>query len=415
MNTLKFAIRNLLRNRKRTIITVLTICFGFTALGVIGGILNNIFSNLKEQAIVNEKIGHLTLVKEGFFKNGKINPQDYLFTGEELNSIKKILNANEEIELITPRLSLFGSISNGSSSTIFISEAIIPEDDEILLKTEIDGRKERKATSLLPKSTNEKETVAISSELAQNMKIKKGDQLTLLTSTKDGIPNAIDVIIGNIYNTGNPATNDKFVLLNYETAKYLYDTEGAERIILTVKEIENLSKVKSEIEKKLLESGFKIETKTWDEVSLSYNKVKTMFTVIFRVLSVIISIIVLLTLMNTMQMNINERTKEIGTLRSIGMLKNQIIYIFCLEGILIGIIGCLIAIPVLFGLKMILQLLNITFIPPVASIEILVSLLFKPSSIIPVFLLFMVASLISSFVSSFKIINQKIINSLNYN
>jgi putative ABC transport system permease protein len=119
--------------------------------------------------------------------------------------------------------------------------------------------------------------------------------------------------------------------------------------------------------------------------------------------------------MNTMQMNINERTKEIGTLRSIGMLKNQIIYIFCLEGILIGIIGCLIAIPVLFGLKMILQLLNITFIPPVASIEILVSLLFKPSSIIPIFLLFMVASLISSFVSSFKIINQKIINSLNYN
>ena len=415
MNTLKFAIRNLLRNKKRTIITIFTICFGFTALGVIGGILNNIFSNLKEQAIVNEKIGHITLVKEGYFKNGKLNPQDYLFTGKEINEIKKILTSEKELELISPRLSLFGSISNGTSSTIFISEAIVPEDDEVLSKTNIDGRSSRKVTSLLPKSNNNREYVAISSELAQNMKIKIDDQLTLLTSTKDGIPNAIDVVVKNIYNTGNPATNDKFILLNYETAKYLYDTDGAERIILTLKDIDKLNEVKLEIEKRLQKSGFKIETKTWDEVSLSYNKVKNMFTVIFRVLSVIISIIVLLTLMNTMQMNINERTKEIGTLRSIGMLKNQIISIFCLEGLLMGIIGCLIGAPVLFSIKMILQFLNITFIPPVASIEILVTLIFKPSSIIPVFILFMLASLISSFVSSQKIINQKIINSLNHN
>ena len=70
MNYLQLAFRNILRHRKRTFVTVMTVCLGFTAIGVMGGMLNNIFSRLKAQAIVVEKLGHLTFAKEGFFENG---------------------------------------------------------------------------------------------------------------------------------------------------------------------------------------------------------------------------------------------------------------------------------------------------------------------------------------------------------
>ena len=138
-----------------------------------------------------------------------------------------------------------------------------------------------------------------------------------------------------------------------------------------------------------------------------------MFGVIFRVLSIIISFIVLLTLLNTMQMNVNERTKEIGTLGAMGMLKKNIIKIFCLEGLIMGIFGCLIAIPILLLIKLLLQWLNITFIPPVASSEVLIDLIFKAPTVISVFVMFVFASVVSSFFAARRITNQRIINSLN--
>ena len=411
MNYLNLAIRNIRRQKSRSVVTIFTICLGFTALGVIGGILTNIFSRLKEQAIVNEKLGHITIAKEGFFKNGKINPEDYLWNEEELNTILKLIKANDEVAIATPRLSLFGLASNGTSSTIFITEAIIPQDDQKLINTNIDGRVERETTTL--SDSNGKQTdVAIGSELASNLNLKKGDYLTLLTSTKDGIANAVDVDITQIYNTGNPAVNDKFILSNFHTMQELYDTKGAERIVVTIKDIKNINETKTDLIATLNDLGYKIESKTWDELSLTYGKVKNMFGVIFRVLTIIITFIVLLTLLNTMQMAVNERSREIGTIRAIGVLRRDVVKLFCLEGIIMGLLGCALAIPILLLITFILKTIGVTFIPPVASTEVPINLILKLKNIIPVFILFMVASLVSSFLASRKIANQKIVSSL---
>jgi len=410
MNYLNFAVRNIKRHKKRTIITVFIICLGFTALGVIGGMLNNIFSRIKEQAVISEKLGHITIAKEGFFENGKIAPEDYLWNQKELDGILGIIRSDENVIMATPRLSLFGIASNGKSSTIFITEGIVPEDDKLLTKTNIDGRTER--DFMIDVDIEEKSEVAIGSELSENLKIGEGDYLTLLTSTKDGIANAVDVDIAKVYNTGNPGTNDKFLLSNFYMMQNLYDTDGAQRIVVTIKDSDDIDRIESILTDKLYVAGYAVESKQWSELSQSYTKVKSMFGVIFRVLTVIITVIVLLTLLNTMRMAVNERAKEIGTIRAIGVLKKNVIKIFCAEGILMGLLGCVLAIPILFGVQFLLKVLNITFIPPVASTEVPINLILKPFYIIPVFILFTVASFLSSFFASRKIARQKVVTSL---
>ncbi len=412
MNYIAFAIRNIRRHRKRSIVTIMTICLGFTALGVIGGIVNNIFSRLKEQAIIGEKLGHIVFAKEGFFKNGKISPEDYIWNEKELDGILDILRSDPDVALATPRLSLFGVASNGKSSTIFITEAIVPEDDKKLLKTPVDGR----TTPLISVSLDNKNTnrskVAIGSELSENLNLAKGQDLTLLTSTIDGIANAVDVAIDEVYNTGNPGTNDKFILSNFYMAQELYDTKGAERIIVTVKDQDKITTLQQELSDQLRTAGYAVVSKSWEESSMTYTKVKVMFGVIFRVLTIIITVIVLLTLLNTMQMSVAERTREIGTMRAIGLIKRKVITLFCLEGIVMGVIGCLIAVPILLGIATILKSLNVSFIPPVASTEVPINLILKPTSIVPVFVLFCIAALISSYLASRKIAKQKVVTSL---
>ncbi len=412
MNYLDFAFRNIRRHKKRSLVTIFTICLGFTALGVIGGILNNIFSRLSEQAIVVEKLGHITIAKEGFFKNGKISPEDYLWNGEELAKILELLKSDSDVSMVTPRLSLFGLVSNGKSSTIFITEAIVPKDDNELMKIAIDGRTKHSGAISLSDESSKQSEVAIGSELATNLGLSKGEYLTLLSSTKDGIANAMDVDISQIYNTGNPATNDKFVLSNFYLAQKLYDTNGAERVVVTIKDLKKIKEVQQRLIRKLKEAGFATEAKPWNEISLTYNKVKKMFGVIFRVLTIIITVIVLLTLLNTMQMTVTERTREIGTIRAIGMLRKNVIKIFCIEGILMGLIGCFLGFPILLGISQILKSLQVTFTPPVASTEVPIALILKPTSIIPVFVLFCVASLASSFIASRRIAKQKVVTSL---
>ena len=411
MNYFQFAFRNILRHRRRSIVTIMTICMGFTALGVLGGFLNNIFSRLKGQAIVAERFGHLTFAKKGFSENGKLEPEKYLWNAQELNDILTTLRKDSNVELATPRLRMFGVTSNGKASTIFITEAIVPSDDSKLLQTDVDGRK--KIDGLVTFDPQKKSSdVIIGSELASMLKIGNGQNLTLLTSTKDGVANAVDVKVVKAYNTGNPATNDKYVLLDFELAQNLYDTDGAERIVVTLKNPDKIEAVKAEIMAKLAASGYRLEVKTWDELSPSYKKVTTLFGIIFRVLTIIISVIVLLTVLNTMQMVVAERTKEIGTMRAIGMLKKQVIRLFCTEGLIMGILGCLMAAPILTIIANILLMAGISFTPPVASVAVPMLLILTPKNIITIFLLFSVVAIVSSFFVSRRIANQQVVDSL---
>lgn len=412
MNYLQFAFRNIMRYKRRSLVTIMTVCLGFTAIGVLGGFLNNIFSRLKEQAIVAERLGHLTFSKKGFNENGKLEPEKYLWNSQELSKILKVLRDDPNVDLATPRLRMFGVTSNGKASTIFITEAIVASDDQKLIKTEVDGRKEVAGLITLKSQKAQSSDVIVGTELAGMLKIKNNQSITLLTSTKDGIANAMDVKVVESYNTGNPATNDKFILSDFSLAQNLYDTDGAERVVVTLKNPDNIVSVKTNLLAKLKAAGYQLEARTWEEQSASYKKVTTLFGIIFRVLTIIITVIVLLTVLNTMQMVVTERIKEIGTMRAIGMLRKQVIRLFCTEGLIMGVLGCLAAAPVLFIISSILKLSKISFTPPVASVPVPLVLITNPKNMVFTFVLFCVVAVISSFVVSRKIANQQVVNSL---
>ena len=412
MNLLTLAIRNILRHRKRSTVTIITICLGFTALGVIGGLVDHIYSRLKGQAVVVEKLGHLTFAREGFFANGKTDPAAYLWEGEDLDRVLALLRADERVALATPRLSLFGIASNGEASTIFITEAIVPDDDRRLITTTIDGELRDNGVMTLPTAPERRTDVAVAGELAGSLGLEVGDYFTLLTSTKDGMANAIDVDVGQIWNTGNPAINDKFILSNFALSQELYDTRGAQRVVVTLHDETIIPEVRADLLATFAAAGLAVEARPWNERSLYYEKIRTTFGAVFGVLVIIITIVVVLTLLNTMQMAVAERMREIGTLRAIGLRQRQVVALFCTEGVIMGVVACLLALPVLFLISGALLLLNVTFVPPIASAPVPIALFLRPSPLLLVFGLFCLAALLSSYLASRRISRQRIVDSL---
>ena len=118
-NTFKLALRGLLRNRRRSLVTLLAIAFGFSAIALFAGYTHNVYDGLSRQSIHDEMIGHLTVSKRGMRQEGKLDPERYMLTQAEVDAIGRLLRDEPHVELVAPRLALSGLLSNGRASTIF--------------------------------------------------------------------------------------------------------------------------------------------------------------------------------------------------------------------------------------------------------------------------------------------------------
>ena len=127
-NLFKLALRGLMRNRRRSLVTLLAIAFGFSAIALFAGYTHNVYDGLARQSIHGEMLGHLTLSKRGMRKEGRLDPERYMLGVQELENIGKLLKDEPHVVLVAPRLALSGLISNGRASTIFIAEGIDPND-----------------------------------------------------------------------------------------------------------------------------------------------------------------------------------------------------------------------------------------------------------------------------------------------
>jgi ABC-type lipoprotein release transport system permease subunit len=86
-------------------------------------------------------------------------------------------------------------------------------------------------------------------------------------------------------------------------------------------------------------TGQKLDVTSWeDELSFMMWTLKALNGLSF-VLMVILIAIVITGIMNTMWIAIRERTREIGTLRAIGMQRGSVVRMFLWESFLLGVFG----------------------------------------------------------------------------
>jgi len=78
----------------------------------------------------------------------------------------------------------------------------------------------------------------------------------------------------------------------------------------------------------------------------------------------IIALIIILTISNTQTMSVLERTTEIGTIMAIGFRRSQVLRMFIIEGILIGIFGGIVGITLGYGIAEVLSFIGIPMPPP---------------------------------------------------
>lgn len=407
MNYYKLGMRNILRNPRRSIATAFAVAIGYAAINLFSGYIHNVYAGLGDQAVRGERLGHLTITKKGALSGGKLEPEKFMFSGEELERLVTVLTDDEALALVAPRLGVSGIVSNGEVSTIFIGEGMAPED---IIFLQGDFRRGQGAL-LDPASPG---GAAVATDLASMLQLKKDSYAVLVGSTLTGQTNAIDIDVGALFNTGNAGTNDKYILLPLALAQQLLNTDGVDRIILMLKEGNELEAERARLGELLAASGFDIELHSWKELSAFYNQVRNLFDMIFTFIFSIVLVIVLMSIVNTMSMSVVERTREIGTLRAIGMNGRKVIYLFTVEGFFLVLAGGILGLLITGGISMAVNLAELSYTPPNNSNPVLLLIDFVPSVMISSFAVLAIVAAIAALLPARRVARQSVVDALSH-
>ena len=179
---LRLAFRNLFRRRLRTVVALGAIAAGCAALIVNGGVIYDIFRELREDAI-RGRHGHLQIYRQGFSEGHQRHPDRFLIPVLEAAQWVSELAAEPGVARVTRRRHFSGMISHGDRYVAFAGLGV-----EAAAEAELSRHRLLAGEGL---STAEPFGVIAGKGLAERAAAEPGDILTLMTNTRSGALNAL--------------------------------------------------------------------------------------------------------------------------------------------------------------------------------------------------------------------------------
>jgi putative ABC transport system permease protein len=226
--------------------------------------------------------------------------------------------------------------------------------------------------------------------------------------------NAMDMQVMGVYDSGSDATNDKYMRFTFDFAQSLLDTKMAERIVVLLDNWQKTEEMRSLLRAKLTKAGIACEIKTWNELSLFYSKVRGMFDMMFLFLFSIVLVIVVMSTVNTMGMAVLERTREIGTLRALGLKRRGVSLLFAMEGGLLGLFGSLIGVVLYMSVWVMIRALSPTYIPPGISTPVPLVVDLVPQALFVLILCMIFLSLFAAIIPARRAAKQNVVDALGH-
>ena len=337
---LRFAGANTLRNRRRSAVTVAIAALGTAAILLAGGFALFTYQSLAESSA--RSTGHLIVARPAQFTQDEDVPLQHGLT--DAATLKAQLLADDAVRQVLPRVEFSGLISNGDKSTVMMAAGIDP-DAEFAVKGPFLTMKSGQVLA-----SDMRARVMLGEGLARSLKAEPGSGLTLMASTTEGALNALDVTVAGTFSIGVPEIDKRLVYIDLPSAQRLLATDRVSSLGVFLNGMAATPAAQQRVRAALPQ----LAVQSWVDQAPFYRSVKDLYNRIFGALGLIIGVIVIFVVTNAMAMAIIERTREVGTLRALGTLPQQLVRSFALEGLLLGSVGAalgaLIALAVSAGL-----------------------------------------------------------------
>lgn len=325
-----FALRNALRHRTRSAATLAAISIGVASLILAGGFVKDIFVQLGE-AIIHSQTGHIQITRQGYQEGKNRAPENYLI--DNAADLKVKLSKNiPKTQVITSRLSFSGTLNNGKRDLGIVGEGI-----EAGLESKIGTYLH--FVSGRPLNDADTDGIVIGQGVAKSLGLKTGDRVTLLATLAQGAVNTLDFEIIGIFQSFSKDFDARAVRIPLVSAQTLMDTSAIHILVFMLEKTEETAEATQKIQQILLGKGF--DATAWNKISDFYEKTVELYNRQFGVLQLIILIMVLLSVANSINMTLFERTREFGTMQAIGDKSSDVFKLIITESLCLGVLGAL--------------------------------------------------------------------------
>ena len=339
----KIAIRNLLRYKRRTLMTSLLIILGIVLVIVFTGVSSS-FKNMMIGQITDSMLGLLQIHRKGYVSSIDNMPLHLNIKGEGLRKIEEFIKDNEEyIESYTMRLKFGAMLSNYEQTSNIRLNGVDP------------GMESKTCPDLVSRfknSSNDKQNflnvgeIIIPENLARGMKLSKGSDIVLVATNQDGSVNGISLkIAGIVEGLVGPGGRDGYIHIN--DARTLLRINGNEinEVAFRIKDFNNIGSVMSSFESQLSlflnkQGQPAFELHDWANLS-PFSNIASMVDILIVTIKIVLVSIVLISILNVMMMSVYERVSEIGTIAAIGTVPSKILSLFVAEGFSLGLFSAI--------------------------------------------------------------------------
>ncbi len=357
MKWIWFAVKNVLRNRRRSAVTVLIAAVGTAAILVGGGFAQFTYESLREQAV--RQSGHLVVAHHDHFDKDEDTPLQYGLEGQQ--QLAERMVAEPRVRAVLPRLQFSGLISNGDKSAVFVGSGV-DAGGEFAVRGPFLHVTAGGVLSPRPAAADVPE-IMLGQDLARSLHAGPGSSLTLMATTTEGSLNAQDVRVKGVFSVGVPEVDQRIVMVHLGTAQKLLLTDKVSTLSVYLDQTEDTEAMQASLRSTLPS----LAVRTWLDQATFYVAVRELYNRIFGLLGVVLAIMVLFAVSNTLGMAVLERTREIGTLRAMGTLPGQVVRNFALEGLVIGVAGALLGMVAAVTTSVAFDLGDVQMPPPPGS------------------------------------------------
>ncbi|MBS1139928.1 MAG: transporter permease [Proteobacteria bacterium] len=353
LENLLYALRNVFRQRARAFANLLAIGLGVAGLIVVGGFVQDIFVQLGE-AIIHGQTGHIQVTRQGFQKGGLRSPDKFLI--EYPDTIRAQLSGMQGVSSVLSRINFTGTLNNGKRDLGVIGEGI-----EADLESSLSGIYVRYIGGRAL-SDKDKYGIVIGQGVAKSLNLEPGDHIALVVSLAEGAVNTLDFEIVGVFQTFSKDFDARAVRIPLSAARELMGSDAVHKLVVVLKQTETSDAIAEKVTAMLKGSGN--EVTLWNELSDFYAKTIDLYDRQFGVLRLIILMMVLLSVANTINMTLFERTREFGTAMAIGGRPSSIFRLIITEGVLIGACGALLGILLGVSAAWVISAIGIPMPPP---------------------------------------------------
>ncbi len=351
--TIKIATRNVFRNTRRTLISLLVIGVGLTILSFVLGFVGEAILAAKRSLAM--ELGAFQ-IGDPRVLDGKASGLEGLIPPEIAERALALVRGLPGVAGATTQVRFAGLVGDERGSTLLLARGIVPEDcmtDYACMIVAGRGL-----------GTTDAREIVLGERLGARLGVAPGDRVNVATGTVAGTLNAATVTVVGLIQYGEAQVEERLGLVPLGFAQRLLRTNGVERVLVWLDDLDRSSPYAAELNRAFSTERLPLAVRTWDELTPFFASLQTFWSAFSGFTTLAVFVLVFFSVLEVLTISFLERTREVGTVRALGASRGRVFAGFVTEGLVIGIVGGLAGAVAGAAVSLVFNSLGLTFVPP---------------------------------------------------